>query len=80
MIAGTEYEERFRYDDAGGFLELVGTRTDQVGAVSGFAPPGDIHRVTNSGGTVGISLHIYGTDIARISSSVRRTYDQPVLD
>lgn len=58
---------------------LTGTRTDQPGTVSGFAPPGDIHRVTNSGETVGISLNIYGTDINRVGNSVRRIYDLPMI-
>jgi predicted metal-dependent enzyme (double-stranded beta helix superfamily) len=38
-------------------------------------PPGDIHRVRNSGTTTAISVHIYGTDISRLSS-VRRYYEQ----
>jgi 3-mercaptopropionate dioxygenase len=28
---------------------------------------------------VAISLHVYGADITRLGSSVRRTYDLPVL-
>ena len=67
-----------RMAGTGGFLELTGTRTDDTGAVAGFAPPGDIHRVRNSGVGLGISLHIYGTDINRIGNSIRRTYDFPV--
>lgn len=78
VVAGQEREERFRLAGAGGFLEVTGTRIDDVGAVAGFAPPGDIHRVTNSGVGLGISLHIYGTDINRIGNSIRRTYDVPV--
>lgn len=78
VVAGQEREERFRVAGAGGFLELTGTRTDDTGAVAGFAPPGDIHRVRNSGVGLGISLHIYGTDINRIGNSIRRTYDLPV--
>jgi 3-mercaptopropionate dioxygenase len=46
--------------------------------VSGFAPPGDIHRVRNAGARTAISIHIYGTDVSRIGSSVRRDYDLPV--
>jgi predicted metal-dependent enzyme (double-stranded beta helix superfamily) len=46
--------------------------------VSGFAPPGDIHRVRNAGDLTAISIHIYGTDVARIGSSVRRYCDLPV--
>jgi predicted metal-dependent enzyme (double-stranded beta helix superfamily) len=34
--------------------------------VSASPPPGDIHRVTNSGATAGVSLHMYGTEIGRI--------------
>ncbi|WP_112248824.1 cysteine dioxygenase family protein [Kribbella monticola] len=79
VVAGTEREERFRLDDSGRQLVLTGVRIDRPGTVSGFAPPGDIHRVTNDGATVGISLHIYGTDLGRIGNSVRRTYDLPIL-
>lgn len=78
VIAGIEKEERFRLDDGGGSLVLTGIRTDMAGTVSGFSPPGDIHRVTNAGEAVGISLHVYGTDLNRIGNSVRRTYAQPV--
>jgi 3-mercaptopropionate dioxygenase len=45
------------------------------GDVSGFAPPGDIHRVRNIGDTTAISIHMYGADRSRVSSSVRRDYD-----
>jgi predicted metal-dependent enzyme (double-stranded beta helix superfamily) len=79
VVAGTECEERFRLDASGRTLLLTGTRTDQAGAVSGFTPPGDIHRVTNAGATVGVSLHVYGTDLGRIANSVRRTYDLPIV-
>ena len=47
--------------------------------MGGFAPPGDIHRVRNCGDGVAISLHVYGADITRLGSSVRRIYDLPVL-
>jgi predicted metal-dependent enzyme (double-stranded beta helix superfamily) len=60
-------EERFDAD-----LNLVGRNQNQVGDVSGFAPPGDIHRVHNTGDTTLISIHIYGTDLSRVGSSARR--------
>ena len=41
----------------------------------GSAPPGDIHRVHNTGDTTAISIHIYGTDVTRVGSSARRYYD-----
>ncbi|GAA3094719.1 hypothetical protein GCM10020254_44890 [Streptomyces goshikiensis] len=47
------------------------------GDVCGFAPPGDIHKVRNSCRTTAISLHVYGADVARLGSSVRRVYTLP---
>jgi predicted metal-dependent enzyme (double-stranded beta helix superfamily) len=70
VIQGVEHEELFDSD-----LTLVGRSDNHVGDVSGFAPPGDIHRVHNTGGTTAISIHIYGTDVTRTGSSVRRYYD-----
>jgi predicted metal-dependent enzyme (double-stranded beta helix superfamily) len=70
VIQGVEHEELF---DAK--LNLLGTRDNPVGEVSGFAPPGDIHRVHNLASTTAISIHIYGTDVTRVGSSVRRYYD-----
>jgi predicted metal-dependent enzyme (double-stranded beta helix superfamily) len=70
VIQGVEHEELF--DEK---LRLVGVNDNYAGDVSGFAPPGDIHRVRNVGDTVAISLHVYGTDLSRVGSSVRRYYD-----
>ena len=70
VIQGIEHEELF---DAG--LNLVGESDNHVGDVSGFAPPGDIHRVHNTSDTTAISIHVYGTDVTRTGSSVRRYYD-----
>ena len=70
VIQGIEQEELFDAD-----LNLIGHSENHVGDVSGFAPPGDIHRVHNSGNTTAISIHVYGTDVTRIGSSARRYYD-----
>jgi predicted metal-dependent enzyme (double-stranded beta helix superfamily) len=70
VIQGVEHEELF---DAG--LKLIGESDNHVGDVSGFAPPGDIHRVHNTADTTAISIHVYGTDVTRTGSSVRRYYD-----
>ena len=78
VIQGVEYEELFRLDDDATCLVEAGSAANEAGDVSGFAPPGDIHRVRNVGDDVAISLHVYGTDVARIGSSVRRYYDLPV--
>ncbi len=76
VLTGTEYEEV--YANRGDHLEVVARNANPAGSVSGFAPPGDIHRVTNAGDTTAVSLHVYGTDITRVATSIRRTYDLPI--
>jgi 3-mercaptopropionate dioxygenase len=84
VLQGQEYEEIFALaddalaDDALA-LRLVARNVNPAGSVSGFAPPGDIHRVRNTGDTVAISLHVYGTDISRLGTSIRREYALPVI-
>src|SRR4051794_11847427 len=70
VVQGVEQEELFDAD-----LNLIGENDNRVGDVSGFAPPGDIHRVRNTGNETAISIHVYGTDLRRIGSSARRYYD-----
>jgi predicted metal-dependent enzyme (double-stranded beta helix superfamily) len=79
VIQGLEWEELFELDERGSCLVEAGYRVNETGEVSGFAPPGDIHRVRNAGDITAISIHIYGTDVARIGSSVRRYYDLPTV-
>jgi predicted metal-dependent enzyme (double-stranded beta helix superfamily) len=79
VVQGVEYEELFRLDEERGVLVESGVSTNEAGDVSGFAPPGDIHRVRNVGDETAISIHVYGTDVSRIGSSVRRYYDKPVV-
>jgi 3-mercaptopropionate dioxygenase len=78
VIQGIEYEEQFTLDESSGCLVEAGYAVNEAGDVSGFAPPGDIHRVRNAGDGVAISIHIYGTDVSRIGSGARRDYDLPV--
>jgi 3-mercaptopropionate dioxygenase len=70
VIQGVEHEELFDAD-----LNLIGHSENHVGDVGGYAPPGDIHRVRNTGDATAISIHVYGTDVTRIGSSARRYYD-----
>jgi predicted metal-dependent enzyme (double-stranded beta helix superfamily) len=70
VVQGVEHEELFDAD-----LNLIGHHDSYVGDVSGFAPPGEIHRVRNMGETTAISVHVYGTDITRIGPSARRYYN-----
>ena len=76
VLRGAVAEEIFAVRD--GHLEVIVRTQNPAGTVSGFAPPGDIHRVRNSGQTVAVSMHVYGTDITRVGSSIRRLYDLPV--
>ena len=70
VVHGIEREELFDED-----LNPVGVNVNHPGDVSGFAPPGDIHRLHNVTDETAVSIHVYGTDVSRIGSSVRRYYD-----
>jgi predicted metal-dependent enzyme (double-stranded beta helix superfamily) len=70
VVEGVEHEQVFDSE-----LNLIGHSDNQAGDVHGFAPPGDIHRVHNTTDATAISIHVYGTDVARTGSSVRRYYD-----
>jgi 3-mercaptopropionate dioxygenase len=76
VISGIEHETLYR--DEGDHLVEIGRADNRPGEVSGFAPPGDIHKVINSSAEVGVSVHVYGADVSRLGSSVRRVYDLPV--
>lgn len=76
VISGIEHETLYR--DMGDHLVEIGRADNLPGDASGFAPPGDIHRVRNTSGEVGVSLHVYGADIGKLGSSIRRTYDLPI--
>jgi predicted metal-dependent enzyme (double-stranded beta helix superfamily) len=79
---GEEHERRYRLlpaGEAGGVGRLVATEdvVNRTGEVCGFAPPGDIHRVWNGCEDKAVSIHVYGADVSRLGSSVRRVYDLP---
>lgn len=78
VLQGDERETRYDLQRSGSGTRLApgATTTNPTGSVCGFAPPGDIHRVRNSGDSTAISLHIYGADITQLGSSIRRTYPQ----
>jgi predicted metal-dependent enzyme (double-stranded beta helix superfamily) len=80
VLAGTPVEELFTLDDARTGLIAAGHERCPAGTVGGGAPPGDIHRLGNPYADTAISLHVYGTDVSRIGSSVRRSYDLPIAD
>jgi predicted metal-dependent enzyme (double-stranded beta helix superfamily) len=78
VLQGIEHEELFTLAEDGQSLLRAGRADNTTGEVSGFAPPGDVHRVRNIGDGVTISLHIYGADISRLGCSIRREYDLPI--
>ena len=78
VLRGREHEEVFALTDGGRALELTARNVNPPGAVSGFAPPGDIHRVRNTGDDVAVSMHVYGADISRLGNSIRREYILPI--
>jgi len=78
VLQGNEYEEIFAVEPAGSALRFAARNENPPGTVCGFAPPGDIHRVRNVGSGVAISMHVYGADISRLGTSIRREYTLPV--
>src|SRR5580700_3552603 len=78
VLQGREHEEIFALTDGGRALALAARNDNPAGAVCGFAPPGDIHRVRNTGDGVAISMHVYGADISRLGNSIRREYTLPI--
>jgi len=78
VLQGREYEEVYALADGGRALTLAARNVNLPGSVGGFAPPGDIHRVRNTGDTVAISMHVYGADISRLGNSIRREYTLPI--
>jgi 3-mercaptopropionate dioxygenase len=79
VLQGREHEEIFALAGGGRALVRAARHVNPAGSVSGFAPPGDVHRVRNTGNGVAISMHVYGADISRLGSSIRREYALPVL-
>nr|WP_267242455.1 cysteine dioxygenase family protein [Streptomyces sp. PR69] len=83
VYEGVEHERRYRLvpaaADGGGQARLaeMSDAVGEAGTVAAFAPPGDIHRVWNPGPGKAISLHVYGADISRLGTSVRRVYRLP---
>lgn len=78
VYEGTETEQRYELRGGDSYLAPVDEVTNEEGSVCGFAPPGDIHLVRNSGTTKAISIHVYGADIGTLGTSVRRQYSLPV--
>lgn len=79
---GEETEVRFEVhtDDGARYLTSEGTSVNHHRSVGAVTPPGDIHQVVNTGTGKAISIHVYGADIGRLGSSIRRRYTLPVRE
>jgi predicted metal-dependent enzyme (double-stranded beta helix superfamily) len=78
---GQEYETLYEVetDETGAsWLVETGQSVNPPGSVAALTPPGDIHKVVNNGDKLAISLHVYGADIGKLGSSIRRRYDHPI--
>jgi predicted metal-dependent enzyme (double-stranded beta helix superfamily) len=71
-------EQEVRYVVDGDRLVVTEQLVNPGGSVSVALPPGDIHLVRNAGPDLAVSLHVYGVDVRRTGSSIRRRYDLPV--
>ena len=76
VLQGAEDEEIFALRD--NRLAVIARNQNPAGTVTGFAPPGDIHQVRNAGSGVAVSMHIYGADLTRLGTSIRREYTLPL--
>ncbi len=77
VYEGAESETRYELRGHGEDTRLVPTLEieNPAGIAVGFAPPGDIHKVRNAQDGPVIAVHVYGANIDRLGTSVRRTYD-----
>lgn len=73
VLEGAEHERRFTLSIDGRVLPRE-AHVAGPGDVTSFVPPDDIHQVSNRGPGPAVSLHVYGTDVARLGSSTRRVY------
>lgn len=76
VYEGREHETRYRIaqEDGTQYLVEAGEAVNPEGSVTALTPPGDIHQVENRGPGTAISLHVYGADIGKLGSSIRRSY------
>ena len=77
---GEEDETSYRLvgDETDRHLLVTEHTVNPVGSVVALVPPGDIHRVKNSGSDIAVSLHVYGADVRALGSSILRRYEHEV--
>lgn len=77
VLEGAETEITYQIEplDESWQLTPVGQRVNGSGTVCFLQPPGDIHKVRNDSDDIAVSIHVYGCDVRRAASSIRRVYD-----
>jgi len=77
VAEGAEAETRYSVTRAVRRSELhaVGAAVREAGGLAVLVPPSDIHQVSNPTDGLAASLHVYGTDISRVGTSIERVYD-----
>lgn len=77
---GEEHETVYQLRDgkADPHLAVSNRMINPSCSVAALVPPGDIHHVENGGTGLAVSLHVYGADIGKLGSSIRRRYDLEV--
>lgn len=80
--SGEETEVRFdvHADADERYLTEEQTSVNHHRSICAVTPPGDIHMVMNTGAEKAISIHVYGADIGRLGSSIRRRYTLPIRE
>jgi predicted metal-dependent enzyme (double-stranded beta helix superfamily) len=80
VYEGEEHETRYAIaDDREGACRVrpIAVRSYRTCDVAWFVPQRpNIHRVENSGESLAISIHVYGTDIAKAGNSIRQVYEE----
>ena len=80
VYRGEEDETTYQLadDETDRHLLVTGHTVNEVGSVCALVPPGDIHRVKNSGEGTAVSLHVYGADVQARGASILRCYEHEV--
>lgn len=78
VLEGEETQVHYRLwqTDGGRYLVAEGTERATPGQCSAIVPPNeDIHKVTNTGSSTAISIHVYGADIGKLGTSINHRFD-----
>jgi predicted metal-dependent enzyme (double-stranded beta helix superfamily) len=78
VYEGAERETLYRLEqtEAGQHLDVIHIGEMSAGNAAGFPADGnDLHQVANSTDGLAISIHVYGTDMRALGSSIKNRYD-----